>query len=271
MQARRSVAVTRPSRSRQPRQRRRKQLPRRHAPVALAQRVRLPRRAQIAQQRERIGVEQPQFLHVRDRQREPGALQQRGAVAQIGERRHPRRGAAGQCRLGLGQRLAQFRQRAERRQARQQQPVRTQREAQLDQRARQVVDPVQRQARHHQIEAARRERQELLVRRHRRPAVQRRHRRRQVAAHHLDAARAQQRRHHAAPADIQRLGEPPRRVVQPVEQPLGRVAQHVGDAAHRARGAVAMAPHGATVEHLGGSITSLCARRPSLPSVHRRA
>jgi len=36
--------------------------------------------------------------------------------------------------------------------------------AQLDQRARQVVDPVQRQIRHDKVETARRERQELLVR-----------------------------------------------------------------------------------------------------------
>ena len=59
-----------------------------------------------------------------------------------------------------------------------------------------------------------------------------------------------QRRHHAPAADIERLREPPGRIVQSIEQSICRIAQHLGDAAHRARGTVAMTPHRASVEHL---------------------
>ena len=233
--ASRSVTGTRPSCVGNPASAAGNSTRRRRSAVAQPHGVRLAGRAQVAQQRHRVGVEEPDFLHVGHRQREPGALQQRGAIAQIGKRRYARRGTAGLLRLRLGQGTAQLRQRAQRRQAGQQQPVRPQRAAQLDQRAGQVVHPVQRQAGDDQVEAGRRERQELLVRRHRRRAVACRHARRQVAAHHVHSAFAQQRRHHAAPADVQRAGEARGGVVQPIEQALGRVAQHVGNARKRSR------------------------------------
>ena len=109
---------------------------------------------------------------------------------------------------------------------------------------------MQRHARHHKIEARRGERQELLVRCNRRSTVPRCHRGRQIAAHNVDAARAEQRRHDAPPSDVQRVSEPPRGIVQPIEQAFGNIAQHVGDAVHRVRGAFAVAPHGAPIEHL---------------------
>jgi hypothetical protein len=67
----------------------------RRAAVALGHGVALAGGAQVAQQRQRIGVEQGDVLGVDHRQREAGALQQRGAVAQVGEWRDARRGAAG--------------------------------------------------------------------------------------------------------------------------------------------------------------------------------
>ena len=122
--------------------------------------------------------------------------------------------------------------------------------AQLDQRARQIVDPMQRQARHHEVKTFTRERQELLVRGHRHPAVQRGHRRREIAANHIDAARAQQRRHHTPTAHIQRAVEAARHVIQPIEQAIRAIAQHIRDAANVWCGPVAMPAHRATVEYL---------------------
>ena len=56
---------------------------------AMADRIRLPGCPQIGQQRQRIGIKQPNIVHIRHRQREPRPLQQMGAIAQFGKRRHP--------------------------------------------------------------------------------------------------------------------------------------------------------------------------------------
>ena len=71
--------------------------------MAQPQRVGLPGGPQVAQQIDRVGIKQPDIRHIRDRQGEPGALQQPGAIAQIRERGDARGGAAGQRRLGFGQ------------------------------------------------------------------------------------------------------------------------------------------------------------------------
>ena len=122
---------------------------------------------------------------------------------------------------------------------------------------------MQRHARDHKIETRRRERQELLVRRNRQPAEPRRHRGRQIAAHHVDTARAQQWRHHTPPTNIQCRRKPPRGIVQPIEQAFGNIAQHVGDAVHRVRGAFAVQPHGTPVEHLHGRVHHLPVHAPT--------
>ena len=72
----------------------REQLARRHPAGPLAQRVRLPRRPQVAQQRERVGVEQPKLFHIRDRQarnRRAAAVPRNRAVRQTARRAARRR------------------------------------------------------------------------------------------------------------------------------------------------------------------------------------
>ena len=141
--------------------------PQRRAPqrraAALDQRIGRAHAAQIVHQRERRGVAHGDAVDVGDRQREARALQQRAEIAQIGERRDARRDAALDLGLGRGERLAQLGQAFAADHRRQEQPVRLERAADLDQRARQVVDELQRQRRHHEIERAVAERQRLLV------------------------------------------------------------------------------------------------------------
>ena len=192
------------------------------------------------------------FFGVRDGGGEAGALQQPGAIAQIGEGRHPGRRPAKQRRLRLGQRRAQRAQAAKRGEGGEEQPVGPQRPAQLQQRAGEVVDPVQRQAGHDQVEGRRGEGHELLVRRDRRAAVAPGHRRGEVAAYRLDPAGAQQGRHDAAAADVQGEAEAAGHVVQPVQQPFRAVAQQVGHRGHGRGGPVAVQPHRAAVEHHHG-------------------
>jgi len=120
---------------------------------------------------------------------------------------------------------------------------------------------VQREVGDHQVEALRRERQHLLVGRHGRAAVARGHARRQVAAHHADAPRAQHRRDHAAPADVERRGEPARGVVEPVEQPIRHLAQQVVHGRDTRGGTVAVQAHGATIEDPGIAHRAGCASR----------
>jgi hypothetical protein len=234
---------------RQPNQRRRKQCPWRNQATASTNGIRFPRRSQIRQQSERVRIQQTNILDIRHRQHEPRPLQQMRAIAQLRERRDPRRRPARDLRLRLGQCRTQFRQRPQSRQTGQQHPLGPQRLAQLQQRARQVVDPVQRQAGHDQIEAARPKRQALLVRHHAQPAVPRRHPRRQIATDHPHPTLTQQRRHHPASAHIQHIDEPPVGIIHAVQQPFGGIAQHVRDLSHRGGGPFAMQADSAAIEY----------------------
>jgi ComF family protein len=127
------------------------------APRRLAQpgdeRVRGSEGAQIAHQRENVRIAHDCPVGVHDRQGEAGALQQAADRAHVGEWRHPRRGAARDFALRDRQRLPEFGQRVAAGQRGDQQPVRPQRLPQLDQRARQVVDEMQRVQRDHEVEA----------------------------------------------------------------------------------------------------------------------
>src|SRR5271157_2056662 len=237
----------------QPRERGSEQPAGRDAPVAPDQRVGLPVGPQVAQQPERVGVAERDVLAVDDRQREAGPLQQPGTVPQLGERRDAGRHAAGDLGLGLGQRVPQRLQRAEHGNAGEQQPVRPQRLPQLDQAAGQVVDPMQRHRRHRQVETPRREGQPFLIGNDRgAPAGDPCHDGADVDRNDLDAARAQQGGDGAASAQIQGAGEPPlgHHVVQPFDQPLGTLAQQVGDPGQQGGGPVAVQPHGTAVEDL---------------------
>ena len=90
-------------------------------------------------------------------------MQQRAQFAHIGERRHARRDAAFDLALGLREGFAQFGQAVAADQRGQKQAVRLERAADLDQRAGQVIDKLQRQRRDDQIERAVGKRQGLLV------------------------------------------------------------------------------------------------------------
>ena len=70
----------------------------------------------------------------------------------------------------------------------------------------------------------------------------------EVATDRLDPPRPQDRRDHAPPADVQRAGEDARRVVQPVQQPFGGIAQDIRDVADGGGGAIAVQADRGAVE-----------------------
>ena len=120
-------------------------------------------RAQVAHQSEDRIVAHRQPVAVDHRQREAGALHERAQFTQISEWRNARRDAALDLAFGGGEGLAQFGQAVAADQRGQQQAVGLQRAADLDQRAGQVVDELQRQCGDDEIERAVGKRQRLLV------------------------------------------------------------------------------------------------------------
>ena len=102
-------------------------------------------------------------IDVGDRQRKAGALQQRAEVAQIGERRDARRDAAFDLAFGRGKACRSSVSVSPPSSAARNSPSGFERAADLHQRARQVVDELQRQRRHDEIERGVAERQRLLV------------------------------------------------------------------------------------------------------------
>ena len=208
-----------------------------------------PAARRSAKQAERAAIGQRHLLGVGDGQGEAGALQQAGRVAQFREGRDAggkgRRAAPSRPRPAPPAGAAACRDRGATRGTTRPAPG----AADLDQRAGQVVDPMERQARHHQVEAFGREGQEFLVRRHGQPAGARRHPRREVGRDDEgNAARPQPRRHHAPPAEVERAGEAARRVVQPVEQPVGAILEDGGDPRDGRRRPVAPPAHQTPVE-----------------------
>lgn len=99
-------------------------------------------RAQIGAKRGEIRVEDGLRQAVGNGQSKTGPLHQRAKVADLSHREHARGQAAGNLRLGLGKAGAEFVQGAAPRQDGEEQPVRTQGAAALDQLARRVIRPV---------------------------------------------------------------------------------------------------------------------------------
>ena len=114
---------------------------------------------EIGHQRERAVVAHHDAIDVGDRQRKPGALQQRADIAQIRERRDARRYPALAFGFRRGKGLPQLGQRIAADHRRQQQPVRLQRAADLRQHAGQIVDELERERRDGEIERFRLQRQ----------------------------------------------------------------------------------------------------------------
>ena len=127
--------------------------------AALVQHIGRAHAAQVAHQVERRRVAHGEPVDVDHRQRKAGALQQRAEFAHIGKRRNARRDAAFDLALGLREGLAQFGQRVAAEQRGEQQAVGLERAADLDERAGQIVDELQRQRRDDEIERAVGERQ----------------------------------------------------------------------------------------------------------------
>ncbi len=102
-------------------------------------------------------------IDVGHRQRKARALQQSAELAQIGERRDPRRHAAFHFAFGGGEGLPQLGQRLAAEERREKQSVGFERAANLHENARQIVDELQRQRRDDEIERRVAKRQRLLV------------------------------------------------------------------------------------------------------------
>ncbi len=201
-------------------------------------------------QRQRVRVCQIDLLEIDDRDGKPRALQQHRAVSGCGKRRDARRDAAANRRLRFRQRRTQRIERAQHRQARQEQPLRLEHAPDLHQGARKVVHPMERKAGRHQIEPSWCERQPFLIRRDREGSVPRCHARREVRRDHRHPAGHQQRRNHPAAAEVERKLECPRRLIQPLNQSLRRFFKHRGDARDHRRRPLAMAAHRSTIEDL---------------------
>src|SRR5262245_23015169 len=131
--------------------------------AALAQRIGCAHAAQIVHQRQRRGVAHPDPVAVGDRQRKSRPLQQRAQLAYVGKGSDPRRDPLLDLGFGGGEGLPQLAQGVAADQRREQQAVRLERAADLDERPWQVVDELERERRHHEIERAVVERQRLLV------------------------------------------------------------------------------------------------------------
>ena len=111
---------------------------------------------------------------------EPGPIHQCGSVAQIGKRRHSAARAAQNLCFGGHQGLTQLRQRHAAEKSPQKQASRLQGAPDLDQRADDIVSPVQTQGRDDQVNAAVREGQPLFVSHQSQAWASLEHRRRQV-------------------------------------------------------------------------------------------
>ncbi len=132
-------------------------IPPRQAAAALDQRVAFAHLAQIAHQGMQVGIRHLDAVAVHHRLLETRALEQAPQIAQIGEGRDARARAAFDFELGLHQRLSQLGQGLAAEQRREQQPAGLQGLAQLNERARQIVGPMQHQIAQHQVEGLGRE------------------------------------------------------------------------------------------------------------------
>ena len=226
----------------------------RRGPAARDEGVALAHAAQVAHQREGVGIGHRDGVDVGHRQREVGALQQGAGRAHLGEGRDPGADARLLGQLGLHQRGAQLGKGLAAEQGAEEQAVGLERLANLNQRPGQVVDPVQAKHAHDQVEAARPERQGLLVGGQGRPAGRRRgpgHGRREIALDQgLDPAAAPERapQRAAVAAKVERHGEFSGHVVQALGQALGDLREQKIVRGQIHRGAVAAPAQQAPVE-----------------------
>ena len=136
------------------------------APIARRSRIR----------REHVAVTRDGAIEIDDGQRKTGALQQGAQNPHIGERRDARRGAGQNFAFRRGQALAQFVQAFAAHQAAEKQAVWPQGAANLDQRARQIIDALERQKRYDRDRSLHRRAASALHRRrcvHSRPRLRR--------------------------------------------------------------------------------------------------
>ncbi len=177
-----------------------------------------------------MGVAHGHPVDVRDRQGEAGPLQQGRPVIGVGEGRHARTHPGRHFRFRLQQGLAQFGQGRAAQDRADEQTIRLQRPPRLDQGSDQVIGPVQRQGRHHQVQRGVGQRQGFLVQHQARAGAARQHGLRQVR---LDqqadlgggvAVGQGLGEHPAAGAQVQGQGELPLDGLQPFDDVLGRPA-----------------------------------------------
>ena len=222
-------------------------------PRAGGERVGLAHGAQVGHQPEGRIVCHPDGVQVGDRQVEPGALQEPGGVAQVGEWRDPGRGPAGCGGVGGKQAMAQFGQRVAAEQAGEEKAARLERPPDLGKRPRQVLRPVQSEIACDQVEAPVGEGKAVLLadRGHAASGAAERLGRFQAdqplyAASSFERAR----QHPVARADVESEGKVDGHIVEPVGQAFRHLAQQEIGAGRRRCGAVAVAAQGATVEEL---------------------
>lgn len=204
--------------------------------------------AQVPQEGERVGVGEGDVLGVGNGQGKAGALEEGGAVPQVGEGGDARRGAAGEGEFGFGERGAQFGQGAKCGEAGEEHAVGFEGHAELDKGAGEVVHPMEREIGDDEVESAGGKGEEFLVGSNGQGAGPGGHRGGEVGGESLNATIAQQGRDDAAAADVQCAGEGSCRVVQPVEQAVGGIAQDVGYVVGGGGGAVTVKADGVSVE-----------------------
>ncbi len=197
---------------------------------------------QFTHQRECVRVRDGQQVAIDDGQGEPGPLQQAARIAHLHEGGDARADAALDLQFRVGEAGTQFLQRARPRNDGEKQPVRLQGTAQLDERAGEVVHPMQIEGAEDGVEGALAKGQPFLIR-DEPQAGGRQHGRRGVGLHQLrDAAAPGQRLGKDALMRAKREGvrEAVRQVVQPVRQPLRGFAH---EKIHRAEtGCAALTP-----------------------------
>lgn len=204
--------------------------------------------AKIPQHGEAGTVPYIQPLDIYDGQCKPGSLQKAGAIPGGRERRDAGRDATAQCEFRVGQALAQRGQCGQDRHAGQQQAIRFERMADLQQGAGQIVHPVQGEIGHHEVEGSRSEWQKFLVGAYAGRRGLLRETGRKVAAYDIHATLPQTPGRGAATADIERARKRPRDVVQPFQKAVGSLFQNAAYAAEQGGSAVAMLSDGAAVE-----------------------
>ena len=227
--------------------------------------------AQIAHQRKEVGVADGRPVEVDHRQGEARPLHERAQRAHVDEGRDARRRAAENLALGDRKTLPELGQRVAADQRRDEEAVGLQRAADLDERPGQIVDGLQREQRHGEVEAAVRRRQALEIadRAEEIAAAEARQSRREPDDA-IDLAAGRQRRGgvRSGRAEIRREGEAPLDQRQALAELLGRAGEQEigpvvpgGRAPRRDRAGDGRARGRRFLWRRGGHAFALCARR----------